>query len=1261
MATISIIPQLVDKKGGSYVAIAPKLEPGKFNKWKKCMLCYLAREPYYIQCIKDGPFKPKTAKGAIKPEAYWTQDERRVVIQDQRLKSIIMSCLPDDIMESVISCEIAKDTWTDLVHNFKGQPNLKKDFQENFDDEVDERSKVFDDEEVTQVKVLMTLADDELTVEKNHARNGELIDITMRKVNILLSIDEDADWQNYLKYININLKFVEEQRLNLLSKYNKIVFELNKCRDELLMLKQAKLDAVTFQIQNTELTKLNHALQEQLKEEKKINEKWLTSSKKVERLNPNSKLPKFNTRIILVSKSQVVNESLKPTKISTNPESLKDSKAGSLTPLPPLKTLQGASLSSEVESFTFQPHSPKERPGLGTVTVSETESTTPLVPAKVKNTEQESKLNELTKLRHIKEPIWYLDSGCSRSMTGVKSYLHKYVEQPGPKVVFGDNSSCITEGYGSINCRGITFTKVAFVNGLKYNLISIIQLCDAKYIVQFDDKQGTIFNANQEIILIAPKRNDVYVLNMSSLTLNGACFFAKASVCVYWLWHKRLSHLNFKNINKLAKQNKVLGLPSLVYSKDKPCSACEKGKHKRASFKTKQNFSIRKCLHLLHMDLFGPVSPISINHEKYTVVIVDEYSRYTWVYFLRKKSQAAEMIMSFVRMVENQNDIKNFSSPYTPEQNGIAERKNRNLIEAARTMLNGSVLSKHFWTKAVRIACYTQNRSIIVKIHDRTPYEIFRERILDISYFHVFGCLVFIHNHKDYLGKFDAKADDGYFLGYSFNSKAFREDDPSRKYQIDSDISYYIIPHGRSLTELTQDKHVLEVIDPNKQDNPQTEDVEGMLTRSMAAKLTATLASECLFADFLSEIEPKKIAISSKWVFRNKKDEHGIVTKNKARLVAQGYSQEEGIDYDETFAPVAIMEAIRIFLAFAIYMNFTVFQMDVKSTFLNGNLKEEVYVKQPPGFESSEFPDYVCKLDKALYGLKQEPRAWYETLSTFFIQNKFVRERIDNTLFIYKSKGDVLFIQVMMGDLTYFLGLQIKQDDKGISICQEQYTWNLLKKYEILDSSSVKTPMVPPNNLGPDLVGKPVNDTLYRGMIGSLMYLKGTPSLGLYYLKYSGFDLKGYSDSNYAGCNMDRKGTSGTCQILGGKLVCWGAKKQQSVAMSSTEAKYVAAVGCCANILWMKSQLSDYDIHYKMVPIFYDNTSAIAISNNPVLHSRTKHINIRYHFIRDHILKGDIALHFIPTEYQLVDIFTKPLDEPTFTRMKAELGMLNID
>ncbi|GJT44832.1 retrovirus-related pol polyprotein from transposon TNT 1-94 [Tanacetum coccineum] len=434
-------------------------------------------------------------------------------------------------------------------------------------------------------------------------------------------------------------------------------------------------------------------------------------------------------------------------------------------------------------------------------------------------------------------------------------------------------------------------------------------------------------------------------------------------------------------------------------------------------------------------------------------------------------------------------------------------------------------------------------------------------------------------------------------------------------------------------------------------------------------------------------------------------DENGIVIKNKARLVAQGYNQQEGIDYEETFASVARLEAIRIFLAYATCMGFMVYQMDVKSALLNGKISEEVYVQQPPGFESSEFLNHVCKLDKALYGLKQAPEPGMKLFQNFLFSTSLSEIYVGDIIFgstnskLSKQFGKMMtkkYEMNMMGELTYFLGFQIKQDSKEISICQEKYVKDLLKKYDLADCALVKCPMLPPNNLGPDESRVSVNETLFRGMIGSLMYLttsrpntkfstslcaryqanpkeshlvavkrifrylKGTPNLGLWYPKGSGFDLKAYSDSDYAGCNLDRKSTSRGCQILGGKLVCWSAKKQSSVAMSSAEAEYVVAAGCCAQVLWIKSQLADYDVLYDKVPIFCDNTSAIAISNNPVLHSRTKHIDIRYHFIRDHILKGDIELHFIPTDLQLAYIFTKPLAEPSFTRLVAKLGMLNI-
>ncbi|GJS78205.1 retrovirus-related pol polyprotein from transposon TNT 1-94 [Tanacetum coccineum] len=318
----------------------------------------------------------------------------------------------------------------------------------------------------------------------------------------------------------------------------------------------------------------------------------------------------------------------------------------------------------------------------------------------------------------------------------VSRVLHKYIEQLRPKVVFGDKSSCITKGYGSINYGGIVFSKVAFVNGLKYNLISISQLCDAKYIVQFDDKQGIIFNANKEIVLIALRRNDVYVLDMSLLTPNEAYFFAKASKSVNWLWNKRLSISISRPLINLPNKTKFLAFLHLFIQRINHAQHVKKE-------------SIRELLSKLNkIYQSGNTCIFSI-----------------WIYLDHKQIRTdneTEFKNSELESFYDEKGIsQNFSSPYTSEQNGVAERKNKTLIEATRTMPNGSVLSKHLWTEAIRFSCYTKNRSIIIKRHDKTPYEIFRERILDISYFHVFGCHVFIHNHKDYLGKFDANADDG--------------------------------------------------------------------------------------------------------------------------------------------------------------------------------------------------------------------------------------------------------------------------------------------------------------------------------------------------------------------------------------------------------------------------------------------------------------------------------------------------------------------
>ncbi|WVZ64230.1 LOW QUALITY PROTEIN: hypothetical protein U9M48_013788 [Paspalum notatum var. saurae] len=440
--------------------------------------------------------------------------------------------------------------------------------------------------------------------------------------------------------------------------------------------------------------------------------------------------------------------------------------------------------------------------------------------------------------------------------------------------------------------------------------------------------------------------------------------------------------------------------------------------------------------------------------------------------------------------------------------------------------------------------------------------------------------------------------------------------------------------------------------------------------------------------------------IGTKWVFKNKQGEDGVVVRNKARLVAQGFCQKEGIDYEETFAPVARLEAIHILLAFAASKGFKLFQMDVKSSFLNRFIEEEIYVRQPPGFKHHKFPNRVFKLQKALYGLKQAPRAWYERLRKFLVDQGFQMGSVDKTLFLLKHGKDLLIIYVddiifggsshalcskfseqmsrefemsMMGELQFFLGIQIRQTTpQGTFVHQSKYMRDLLRKFEMADASPQMILMSTSTALDTDEDGKEVDQKVYRGMIGSLLYLtatrpdiqfvvglcarfpaspreshrtavkrilryiKVTPEFGLWYSADSSLSLLGFSDSDHAGCRIDRKSTSGTCQFLGTSLVSWSSRKQSSVATSTCEAEYAAAASCCSQILWMLATLRDYCLTYGRIPILCDSFSAISVAKNPVLHSRTKHIDVRYHFLRDNYEKGMIDIVKVASENQVV-------------------------
>ncbi|GJY23046.1 retrovirus-related pol polyprotein from transposon TNT 1-94, partial [Tanacetum coccineum] len=510
-----------------------------------------------------------------------------------------------------------------------------------------------------------------------------------------------------------------------------------------------------------------------------------------------------------------------------------------------------------------------------------------------------------------------------------------------------------------------------------------------------------------------------------------------------------------------SSEELVRNLPKLKFDQHF-YDACKMGKQAHASHKAKNVVSTTRCLELLHMDLFGPSAVRSYGGNRYTLVIVDDYSRYTWTRFLKDKTEAFDQFKIFSRKIQNQlgcsivsirtdhgrefdNEVQfgefcnangithNFSAPRTPQSNGVVKRKNRTLQEMSRTMLNEQSLPQKFWCNVVDTSTYILNRILIRAILGKTPYELLRGRKPTLDYFRVFGSKCFILNTKDYLTKFDPKSYEGVFLGYSQNSKAYIIlNKHTRKVEESLNVTFDETPPPSKTSPLVDDDldeeeaikvtkkknlendivdetlEIDEIVNIKESRNHPLENVIGNLNQRT---LRSQAQNQSNFFCFISTIEPKNVnealgdeswivamqeelnqfvandvwelvpqprnmtIIGTKWVFRNKLDENGIVSRNKARLVAQGYNQQEGIDYDETYALVARLESIRILLAYACALDFKLFQMDVKSAFLNGFINEEVYVAQPPGFIDFEKPDHVYKLKKALYGLKQAPKA----------------------------------------------------------------------------------------------------------------------------------------------------------------------------------------------------------------------------------------------------------------------------------------------
>ncbi|WVZ64023.1 hypothetical protein U9M48_013609 [Paspalum notatum var. saurae] len=675
------------------------------------------------------------------------------------------------------------------------------------------------------------------------------------------------------------------------------------------------------------------------------------------------------------------------------------------------------------------------------------------------------------------EDVWIMDSGCSRHMTWHRKWFSSLNPVSTKEyITFGDNGQGKVLGVGSISLSAkLSLREVAFVRNLGFNLVSISQLLDEGF--------------------------EVFRVDLTSVSGPAGCLVASPSANI-WKWHMRLGHLSFDLLVRLSSMGLIRGLPKLRAEKDLVCHPCRHGKMVVASHIPVSQVMTFYPGELLHMDTVGPARVALVSGKWYVLVVVDDFSRFSWVFFMEFKDEAFGFVWDLVLRLRNEShkairairsdnggEFRNsrfenfcrdlglehqFSSPYTPPQNGVVERKNRTLVEMARTMLNEHTTPRRFWAEAVNTTCCIANRIFLRAFLGKTSYELQFGMQPSVKHLRAFGCRCFVLKKAGHLDKFESHSLDGIFLGYASNSRAFCVWILEAKQVVETfEVSFdETMPCTTPAFELSGD---------DEEGTPIFEDEEG-----------------------------------TKWVFKNKQGEDGMVVRNKARLVAQGFFQKEGIDYEETFAPVARLEAIRILHAFAASKGFKLQQMDAKSAFLNGFIEEEVYVRQPLGFESARFPD------------------------------------------------------------------QIKQGLEGTFVHQAKYTRDILKKFNMGDSKPMTTPMSTNTVLDADEDGEAVDQKEFRGMIGSLLYLKFTPELGLWYSSGSSLSLRGFSDADHAGCRIDRKSTSGTCQLLGTSLVSWSSRKHASVALSTTEAEYVAATSCCSQLLWMKATFGDFGLRLQV-------------------------------------------------------------------------------
>lgn len=1020
-----------------------------------------------------------------------------------------------------------------------------------------------------------------------------------------------------------------------------------------------------------------------------------------------------------------------------------------------------------------------------------------------------------------------LDSGCTSHMFKDRSLFVDFVKSVSTSsCVNANNSHSAIEGKGTVKIRlkdstgaiqVVCLKDCLFVPSHSRNLLSVSSFTSRGAKIFFHGscnivcKDGTKFPfwlqnglfliegfAIQEALSVTPSGGSRQCSPMSDSNL----------------WHKRLGHKGFSDFEIFRKSVLGFNVVSDLGAKTSDCDVCSLSKAHKQPRSREPEPRRSHVLDLVYSDVMGPVETPSFGGHKYAICFVDSHSRYAWVFFMQSKDEAFVKFKRFcaeqgnpkVLRSDNGREYKNksfddfcdqkgikheYTTPYSPHQNGVAERRWRTTVEMARSMLKSANLAKSFWVRALDVAFYLTNRVLTSSLpKGKTPFQMFFGKKPDISHLKIFGCSGY-RLIETATQKLDDKAKLEVFVGYGATNGSFYMFNPeTERISLSRNVTFLenqrpgvgatdndpILDSAIEQAEINDiaesvPEEVPEAEEPADENpsilrsarNRKTPDFFGCRVDSIEEALLGmvsendtgipqshgdVLASpekdkwiEAMESEHrsllenntwdLSRLPPNRKALGSRWVFAVKRGPDGEIIKFKARFVAKGFAQTCGEDYFETFAPTAKFDSIRVCLSIAVQLSATIFQLDVKSAYLNASVSEEIYLSPPPMFESRDQNGNLlyCKLNKSLYGLKQAGREWNIELNNWLISFGLSRSKIDPCCYVMDKGDSKLVVVVWVDDVLFFsspdslsysfkkqFASRYKVDDKGkmewflgisvvqlrgeIVLSQSKYVQDLLSDFSMSDCKPRNLPAVPNYNLSkgsseePELLSEE-DHALYRSIVGKinylsvvtrpdlafivsslsqylskptaehlvaakhvLRYLKGTVNFSLTLRKSESFELIGYCDSDWAADAGDRRSFTGYCFKLGSEsdVLSWCTRKQPTVALSSMEAEYMSMSAASQHVVFLRSLLHSLGFGLSGPSIIHaDNQGAILLAQNPIGNRRSKHIDVRHHYVRELVEGNTIHLSYIPTEENISDSLTKNLGTEKFKKFRAKM------